>query len=131
MLIVFRSFVEIYEITVLMLGQLITTVAMLSLISLLRTQSTSVFNMTALFVCMCWRILCLYIEVINTELNIQKKTVTKRDKRRHYLYSKYSKEQKNGESYTLRSVRFFRYRKVCLSEQIRDCQMVETTIRTD
>jgi len=55
----------------------------------------------------------------------------KHDKRRHYLYSKYRKEKEDGESYTVRSVSFFIYRKVCLSEQIRDYQMVETAIRTE
>jgi hypothetical protein len=55
----------------------------------------------------------------------------KRDKRLHYLYSKYGKEKENGENYTVKSVIFFRYRKVCLSEQIRDNQMVETAIRTE
>jgi hypothetical protein len=55
----------------------------------------------------------------------------KRDKRRHYLYSTYRKEQEDGESYTLRSVSFFRYREICLTEQIRDYQMVETAIGTE
>jgi hypothetical protein len=57
--------------------------------------------------------------------------VMKRDKRRHYLYSKYGKEKEDGENYTVKNVSFFRYRKVCLSEQIRDYKMVETAIRTE
>jgi hypothetical protein len=55
----------------------------------------------------------------------------KLDIRRHYLYSKYRKEQEGGESYTLRSVSFLSDRKVYLSEQIRDFQMVETAVRTE
>jgi len=55
----------------------------------------------------------------------------KLDIRRHYLHSKYRKEQEDGESYKLRSVSFFSERKVYLSEQIRDFQMVETAIRPE